>query len=197
MGQYHKTVNLTKREYIDPHKLGMGLKLREQTWSRFAQAMVPLLAVSNGRGGGDFNDVSPSGAAAKIIGRWGGDRIAIVGDYAESGDLPDDNAPDIYRLCGGPTGDEEEPFTDITDMLCFFIEEQWDGVFYGSGWRHFVEVGPCERWNPNGDRTRQKGNVTKASRAEGITIEWEDGTTSRCTARQLLRGEEPLPYIFQ
>jgi hypothetical protein len=30
MGQYHVVVNLTKREFIHPHKLGSGLKLWEQ-----------------------------------------------------------------------------------------------------------------------------------------------------------------------
>jgi len=30
MGQYWKPVNLTKREFINPHFLGAGLKLGEQ-----------------------------------------------------------------------------------------------------------------------------------------------------------------------
>ena len=30
MGQYHYTVNLDKKEYLVPHKLGDGLKLLEQ-----------------------------------------------------------------------------------------------------------------------------------------------------------------------
>jgi len=30
MGQYWKPVNLDKREYVDPHKLDVGLKLWEQ-----------------------------------------------------------------------------------------------------------------------------------------------------------------------
>ena len=38
--------------------------------------------------------------ARRTIGRWAGDRIAIVGDYAERGDLsPEDNADLIYSLC--------------------------------------------------------------------------------------------------
>ena len=31
MGQYHYTVNLSKKEFINPHKLGDGLKLLEQS----------------------------------------------------------------------------------------------------------------------------------------------------------------------
>ena len=30
MGQYHLTVNLDKKEFLMPHKFGVGLKLLEQ-----------------------------------------------------------------------------------------------------------------------------------------------------------------------
>lgn len=56
-------------------------------------ALMALLACSNGRGGGDL-------AEHPLIGRWAGDRIAVVGDYAERGDLaPEHNADLIYDLC--------------------------------------------------------------------------------------------------
>lgn len=118
MGQYHKTVNLDKREYLDPHKLGDGLKLLEQMNSHGGTmaALHLLLSVSNGRGGGDLSfqaidenyewytpDSKKAVAelAEKYVGRWAGDRIAVVGDYAEDGDLPaEHNGEDIYSLCG-------------------------------------------------------------------------------------------------
>lgn len=105
MGQYHLVVNLDKREYLHPHQLGDGLKLMEQAMSGpggTGSALLLLLAVSNGeegRGGGDFHVAG----FTDVVGRWGGDRIAVVGDYAEASDLPDDDAELIYSLC-----DDEE-----------------------------------------------------------------------------------------
>jgi len=122
MGQYHVVVNLTKREFIHPHKLGSGLKLWEQIASGAnggtGAALLVLLAASNGRGGGDLDvednwhgpervDMSGPGPmpesypaiAKRTIGRWAGDQIAVVGDYAEDGDLlPEFEAEDIYTL---------------------------------------------------------------------------------------------------
>lgn len=96
MGQYHITVNLDKRQYLMPHRLGNGLKLLEQMGSNVPSALFLLLAVSNGRGGGDFNDDTDN----ELIGSWGGDRIAVLGDYAEPDDLaPEFRAELIYGFC--------------------------------------------------------------------------------------------------
>lgn len=66
MGQYHVITNLTKRAGYVPRSLGNGIKLMEFGADGFGAmgALVHLLNAS-----------------------WGGDRIAIVGDYAEAGDL--------------------------------------------------------------------------------------------------------------
>jgi hypothetical protein len=132
MGQYHYTVNLTKRQCLDPHKLGDGMKLVEQcgwTPGGINDALHLLLAVSNGRGGGDF-------AEHELVGSWGGDRIAVVGDYAEDGDLlPEDNAARIYGQCGEPGG-----YEDITDSLVPLLEEAFEVVYYGEGWLRRVEL---------------------------------------------------------
>lgn len=200
MGQYHLTVNLDRREYLNPHKLGMGLKLWEQTGDMFAKVMVPLLAVSNGRGGGDFNDGNVMDT--QIIGRWGGNRIAIVGDYATAEDLPAElDAATIYRRCADPSdfgADEDTPdylYTDITDVVCKFVEDTYGGVFYGDGWRRFITPGPCERWGAGHDKIA--GVVRLASRSEGIVIDWENCTTDTVTPRQLRDGHDSLPYMFQ
>lgn len=71
MGQYHAPVNLDKAEALHAHRMGQGLKLME--WG------------SGGYGG-------PTTAMALLMapgGRWHGDRLAVVGDYAEPGDLPE------------------------------------------------------------------------------------------------------------
>ena len=108
MGQYHVIVNLDRRQYVDQYALGGGAKLLEQGCTEYSTplALMLLLAVSNGRGGGDFNltnDVLGEPLperALKRIGSWGGDRIAVVGDYAERGDLPPEFEADlIYTLC--------------------------------------------------------------------------------------------------
>jgi len=83
MGQYHDVYNLDKKERIHAHDLGLGLKLLEQMGFKgsTADALFLLVSVSNGRGDGDA-------PAHPLIGHWGGDRIAIIGDYYEQDDLP-------------------------------------------------------------------------------------------------------------
>ena len=197
MGQYHLTVNLDKREYLSPHALGDGLKLVEQGLSGpggIPTALHVLLAVSNGRGGGDYNaginyrsttpDEVPEGAevvgeyggrvtwvertpfadlAESVVGRWGGDRIAIIGDYAQYEDLPEGMAPLAYALCSDEEGVRETiahlrerghedeaialtaqldtygTFADITPMVRDYLEG-CDAYYHtfrygdGSGW---------------------------------------------------------------
>jgi hypothetical protein len=81
MGQYYLTVNLDKKQFIHPHKLGDGLKLLEFGCSSNGTmtALAVLLADGNGRGGGDLHVEDP------IIGSWAGDRIVVAGDYADNG----------------------------------------------------------------------------------------------------------------
>jgi hypothetical protein len=149
VGQYHIPINLTKKEFIHPHRLGNGLKLWEQGASQFgvSQAIHALLAVSNGRGSGDYHD------DPEFVGRWGGDRIAIVGDYAEPGDLPaEDRAECIYRareitegdaLKYYPTEEEREErlgpykpgdWKDISDLAVRFLCAEYDLEASGTGW---------------------------------------------------------------
>jgi hypothetical protein len=110
-------------EYLNPHRLGDGLKLWEQGASQGGtlNALHALLAVSNGRGGGDYIT-----GHEDFVGRWGGDRIAIVGDYAEPGDLPShDGAEFLYERCNaGRNG-----WTDISDLAREFLSEQWELEF--------------------------------------------------------------------
>lgn len=102
MGQYHFLVNLDKREFINPHNLAVGLKACEQlaSFPSTPQALFVLLVCSNGRGGGDLAETR--GFGERIIGRWAGDRIAVVGDYAENTDIKaplHDPVAMIYDLC--------------------------------------------------------------------------------------------------
>jgi len=168
MGQYYMIVNLDKREFLNPHKLGSGLKLWEMANTcTIAPALLALLACSNGRGGGDFE-------ADSIIGRWVGDRVVVVGDYSEPGDIPGIEQPEvIYALCKPPTeikdiaehyrklakeiSDDKrskeyqekahlleisKPYRDISDKLLPLIERETDVKFVNKdGWRSFTADG--------------------------------------------------------
>lgn len=128
MGQYWLPVNLDKKEYIWPHALGTGLKLWEQLANHPGTGSALILlcaAMPERRGSGDFHP-SP------VIGRWAGDRIALVGDYAEDSDLPAEfEASKIFDYCH--TG----AYTDITEQVCAVIEHEMEGKFVGEGWREF------------------------------------------------------------
>lgn len=152
MGQYHMVVNLDRHEYIMPHKLGSGLKLWEQlanTNPGVGAALIALLAVSNGRGGGDLD----TSLGQDVIGRWGGDRIAIIGDYAEDSDLDnavfgagDPEPSSIYFRCNEP-GSAPDPtyahlpqYEDITDLVVPLLLQELDLLSVSeTGWRHYAQ----------------------------------------------------------
>ena len=117
VGQYHLVVNLSRKEFLDPDKLGCGLRARQQIASRAAtpQALFILLLCSNGRGGGDLLRHHQG----DVIGRWRGDSIAVVGDYAENGDLPAKfKAETLYERC------RAGQFTDVTDLVAPILKAE-------------------------------------------------------------------------
>lgn len=221
MGQYHLTVNLDKKEFIDPHKLGAGFKLWEQLANEgVGRALVILLAHPAQRGGGDLDvdenwhgperkDMSKVGempeaypaVAKRTIGRWRGDRIAIVGDYAEDYDmeLPGEYPPIsmIYGLCCVENEEDcanEEflavykkfgGFKDVTDDVCKVIEHELNGRFVGDGWRKFVSEGDAVfRWdNSSGKNERVEGKITKVE-AKKLEVTWPTGV-------KRYHGEDP------
>jgi len=91
MGQYHVLVNLDRREFVHAHELSLGLKAWEQLASSAStpHLMFALSMTSNGRGGGDLD-------SHELVGRWAGDRVVIVGDYAEMDDLPNGEAVEAH-----------------------------------------------------------------------------------------------------
>lgn len=101
MGQYHILVNFTKREFVNPHSLGNGAKLLENVGfnTSLSSALFMLMAVSNNRGGGDFraeDNYNRTAKKRKVIGSWGGDCVAVIGDYYDEGDVV--NPPNIPEL---------------------------------------------------------------------------------------------------
>lgn len=69
MGEYYLTINLDKKQYIDPHAFGDGAKLFQQPTT--GQALIVLTADGN-----DLNDEYNN----PIVGAWAGDRIVVAGD---------------------------------------------------------------------------------------------------------------------
>ena len=135
MGQYHGLFNLDKREMVFPHELGYGAKQWEHTGfaGSLSDVLYALCAYKDARGGGDFpND----GGAFK--GRWHGDRVAVIGDYAEIGDLPEIwRAAFVDHEFNGEThkvfnmvnqyeqGDKDPFFTDIGDTIRPYVADIW------------------------------------------------------------------------
>lgn len=97
MGQYHILVNLSRKEFVTPGGLGLGAKQAEHS-ERLGPVIYYLTMVPESRGGGDLMPNNPSEYV--FVGRWLGDRIAIVGDYSIDEDLPSfPNFGDVYKLC--------------------------------------------------------------------------------------------------
>jgi hypothetical protein len=131
MGQYHKLVNIDKREQVSPYALGLGAKQYEQTGCEgsLADAIYLLVMSSPAAGGGDWEHF-PS-----LSGRWVGDRVIILGDYTRNEDLPSyPNAGELYY--------QSESWNDISDevaealgkVFSFHIDTKQ------TGWRDRAEL---------------------------------------------------------
>jgi len=103
MGQYHILANLDKKEYVNPHNMNCGAKQWEH-YEKLGKMMYCLATCSPGRGGGDIDPIKD------FTGRWVGDRVVVVGDYTEDGDIPGE------PLCRGSDlyGHIHRNFADIT-----------------------------------------------------------------------------------
>lgn len=118
MGQYYVAVNITKKQYIQPHACGDGAKLMELGCSAMGtmSCLAILLADGNGRGGGDLRSENP------LIGSWAGDKIVLAGDYADEGKfMPKckDQSWNLYTLAC-----EEFENISVKAMRCL-AEDQW------------------------------------------------------------------------
>lgn len=133
MGQYHILCNLDKKECVIPHAVGDGLKLWEMAgWSigGIATAMVLLTSHGERRGGGDFSE-------SEVWGRWHGDRIAIIGDYAEDPDLPlRYHASKIYDAATR----SENGWTDISAEVRDALATTFNLEYSGDGWMSRREI---------------------------------------------------------
>jgi hypothetical protein len=130
MGQYHKLVNLDKKEIVHPYNLGLGAKQYEQTGDNgsISDAIYLLVMTSPARGGGDWESF------ADLSGRWVGDRVVILGDYTQDEDIPNyKNASKLYSEI-----ETSEEWADISDSVAVAL-----GQVFGfeidteeNGWRN-------------------------------------------------------------
>ena len=134
MGQYHYIANLDRKEYLRPTEFGDGLKLMEfgASGGGVLLGLAALLAEQNGRGLGDLHPwtdaelygedrtVPETGSEDylmnEVVGRWAGDRVAVIGDYWEESD------PVAGRIKGGPWSDDAEEWTDVSPVVVKAIE---------------------------------------------------------------------------
>lgn len=114
MGQYWVLVNFDKKEFVHPHVVGAGLKIGEQVctpWGTGAAQLILTACERQMRGGGDLDLEFPG--AKDVVGRWAGDRVAYIGDYAEPEDLAVENQSIAYFM----TYNKEERKTIVEHWL--------------------------------------------------------------------------------
>lgn len=112
MGQYHKLVNLDKKEIVDPWQLGLFLKQYEHTGCEgsLADAIYLLVMSSPASGGGDWPMTSVSG-------RWCGDRVVVLGDYTEQVPGYEGDAKSLYS--------DSESWSDISPEVMEGLSQVW------------------------------------------------------------------------
>ena len=126
MGQYHKLVNLDKKEQVVSYNLGLGAKQYEQTGCEgsMSDALYLLLMTSPSRGGGDWDEFDD------LSGRWVGDRVVVLGDYTGDDDYAE--YPNFGKLFH-----DSEDWNDISDDVAVALGKVWDFEVdvTESGWR--------------------------------------------------------------
>jgi len=120
MGQYFKVVNKTKKEILNPHTFGNGVKLWElvSDGNGVLQGLGLLLAEGHVEYDKN-NELKPS----TIIGRWHGDSITILGDYAQ-----DKKGDNIYETMIDSNGELKKSWKDISvETYKTLLKDTWIG----------------------------------------------------------------------
>jgi len=110
MGQYHKLVNLTAKQYLNPHNVGAMYKAWEQLSGGVPAALTALLAYNPGNAPADLGN-------HPLTGQWAGHHIMMVGDYAEKGD--------VKRFRGMPPVEKLYGLCNDEPKLEDFKDTQW------------------------------------------------------------------------
>jgi hypothetical protein len=119
MGQYYIIVNPVKKQFLNPHKFGAGLKLMEFLNTEYGPQMAlgVLLSNGNGNGGGDLGTDGLTPEEVALIGSWAGDPVIVAGDYGEPWKFFDraeydqreyESKEELYRHSNGTVGTYED-----------------------------------------------------------------------------------------
>jgi len=121
MGQYHKLINLTKKEYVNPYEIGLGAKHLEGIGFEGSMGDVMyLLSIAQGnerRGGGDAE-------GHRYIGRWAGDKVVVVGDYYDE----DNDNPKFKGLYDVDVEEQKELWHDISHGVRELLSSVYDDL---------------------------------------------------------------------
>ena len=125
MGQYHKLINVTKKEYVSGFDIGMMAKHYEQMGFQGSMAdVLYCLMIAQGnekRGGGDTD-------GHDFIGRWAGDDVAVVGDYyIESSDYY--KYRDLYRIV-----EDDKHYKNISSSIRSMLEAVYPELKFKKEW---------------------------------------------------------------
>jgi hypothetical protein len=126
MGQYHSIYNLDKQEVIHPHDIGLGAKQREHTGhtASLSDMMYILTTCSPMRGGGDIT----AEVMKDFIGRWVGDRVVVVGDYSEEGDIPNFDMS-LLKDCEDISGQARAFIYEVYDIRFTMADYGWQRIY--------------------------------------------------------------------
>jgi len=128
MGQYFMPVNYDRKQFLNPHKFGDGLKATEFIGGRGTMSALGFLLASPLSESRDFsmpNDIQmpdhcdPTLANLNpnsriLAGSWAGDRIEILGDYH------DENRPKDHFYSA--ISQELEGWKDISELMWNIVE---------------------------------------------------------------------------
>lgn len=81
MAQYFLFVNITKRQFFDPHGLGGGAKFSE--WTDPTCGIRPLVGLAILLGDGYEHGAGGPRCEGPLVGSWAGDQIVIAGSKAD------------------------------------------------------------------------------------------------------------------
>lgn len=150
MGQYYIVVNVDKKMYVEPMDLGNGVKLMEWSYGKTATVLALMNLLAN---------------------EWNGDRVYVVGDYAEA-DRPEEpcykaikSLEDEFGLLNGDNGTVYRyALTNFTNVSAL-VDQEDHGLryIYNHGTKQFIDIAKCPiewTWYSEEDN---KAFVTKAA----------------------------------
>lgn len=142
MGQYHKLINLDKKEFVEPHEIGLFSKQYEHTGceASLADAIYLLVMSSPESGGGDWP------ATEGVSGRWCGDRVVVLGDYTKPDAIQgyEGDASDLWRESESwlnISTEVRDAFTKVFPITYKLVPKNLGGESYTSVERVGVESG--------------------------------------------------------